>query len=75
MKVTIEFNLPEESADHHFAIHGKDYWLAAWDVDEWLRRKLKYAVLSDEQYAAYDACRSMLRDCVEAHGVSLDEPA
>ena len=40
--VTITFNLPDERDEHFLATHGKDFWLALWDMSVEIRSKLKY---------------------------------
>lgn len=41
-KATLTFALPEDWEDFMSAIHGTDYRLALWNVDQRLRNKAKY---------------------------------
>lgn len=41
-KVTITFNLPEESHEHHDAIHGADWKSIVYELTNYLRGKRKY---------------------------------
>ena len=42
MKVTLEFQLPEEREEHIRAVHSADAWALLDDIDQELRRILKY---------------------------------
>lgn len=42
MKAILEFNLPEEDHEFKDAVHGSDWKHAMWQLDENLRRKIKY---------------------------------
>ena len=42
MKATLEFNLPEERDEHIRAVHAADAWALLDDIDQELRRILKY---------------------------------
>jgi len=42
MKATIEFNLPEDEEQFNAANKGMDWALLAWDIDQFIRNKIKY---------------------------------
>ena len=42
MKATLSFTLPEERAEFHMAIHAGDMYSALWDIQEFIRSKVKY---------------------------------
>lgn len=42
MKATIEFQLPEERDEHIRAVHAAEAWALLDDIDQELRRILKY---------------------------------
>ena len=42
MKATIEFQLPDEREEHIRAVHAADAWATLDDIDQELRRILKY---------------------------------
>ena len=42
MKASIEFQLPEERDEHIRAVHAADAWALLDDIDQELRRILKY---------------------------------
>ena len=42
MKITIEFNLPEDKDQHIMAINGPRYWKVLWELSTWLRTAIKH---------------------------------
>ena len=42
MKVILEFNLPEDKEEFDAASRGMDWALLAWDIDQFIRNKIKY---------------------------------
>ena len=42
MKAILEYNLPEDKEEFDAASKGMDWALVAWDIDQLLRKKLKY---------------------------------
>jgi len=50
MKAILEFNLPEEQAEHYCAIKGADMLNVLWELKAELRSMLKYGELPDKQY-------------------------
>jgi hypothetical protein len=60
MKATLEFNLPEESEEFELARNGAKLSCAVSDFQNYLRSKIKYDELSDEQLAVYEEVREKL---------------
>lgn len=73
MKGILEFNLPEEAEEHHRAIHATDWALAALDMDNYLRGRLKYEELSDDVDDALDKAREKLWESLENYNLSLND--
>jgi hypothetical protein len=42
MKAILEFNLPEDQEQFNVASKGMDWALLAWDIDQFIRNKIKY---------------------------------
>jgi hypothetical protein len=42
MKAILEFNLPEDKEEFDVASKGMDWALLAWDIDQFIRNKIKY---------------------------------
>ncbi len=60
MKAILEFNLPEESEDHHFALEGVSYYLVVEAVLSELRCKLKYEEHPEAKDQAYEEIRNFI---------------
>jgi hypothetical protein len=43
-----------------------------WDLDQWLRAKLKYEELTDGQYDAYKATRDELRRLLIEENIDIE---
>jgi hypothetical protein len=50
MKVTIEFNLPDDQYEYRNSVKANEMYNAIWDMKNNLRNKLKYDELSDSEY-------------------------
>lgn len=57
MKAILEFNLPEEREKFETAQKSFQYRYVIQEMDEWLRRKLKYEELSDAESVIYQTVR------------------
>jgi hypothetical protein len=42
MKAILEFNLPEDKEEYDTASKGMDWAVLAWDIDQFMRNKIKY---------------------------------
>jgi hypothetical protein len=73
MKATITFNLPEEEHEYRNAVEGAKMRSILWDVDQWLRAKLKYEELSDGAYDAFKETRDHLRRLLIEENVDLEK--
>jgi hypothetical protein len=72
MKAILEFDLPEENAEHKLAVNAGNYYAVLWDIDQYLRSKLKHGDLKDEQYEVLEKTREELRDLMNTYNVTLD---
>lgn len=73
MKAILKFNLPEENHEFLNAIQGSDMRYVLSNFDEWLRRKVKYEDLNDDQYQVYQGCRDHLRTLLYEENIDLDQ--
>ena len=48
MKAILEFNLPEDKEEFDVASRGMDWALLAWDMDQFIRNKIKYEQNRDD---------------------------
>ena len=73
MKATLTFTLPEETHEYLNASQGAQMRTILWDVDQWLRAKLKYEELTDGQYDAFKETREHLRHLLIEENIDLDK--
>lgn len=71
MKAVLEFNLPEDLKDFEMASNGVKAYCILSAFDDFLRNKLKYHELTDEQYEIYEECRSELRDMLIENSIQI----
>jgi len=73
MKATLEFNLPDDRSEHELAIAGPKLLSVLWELDQWLRARVKY---EDHKFAtpdeALEAARAQLREGCLNQGIDLD---
>lgn len=73
-KATLEFNLPDEEAQHKDALEGAAWKVAMWDLDQTLRDAIKYGCdqCEDTKYSAFEYIRKELHGILEHHKLILD---
>jgi hypothetical protein len=73
MKATLTFSLPEEQHEYSNAVDGAKMRSALWELDQWLRAKLKYEELTDGQYDAFKETRDELRRLLIEENIDLEK--
>lgn len=73
MKAILEFNLPEEQAEHYCAIKGADMLNVLFQLRIKLRGMLKYDELTNEQYEIVENIQEYLIDILNENDVNLDK--
>ena len=73
MKATLEFNLPEDQAEHYCAIKGQDMLNVLWELKAELRSMLKYGDLPEDQYEIVEKIMGFLISSLESHEINLDK--
>jgi hypothetical protein len=73
MKATLEFNLPEEQAEHYCAIKGADMLNVLWELRAELRSMLKYGDLPKQQYEIVEKIQDFLLSSLNDNDVNLDK--
>jgi len=73
MKATLEFNLPEEQAEHYCAIKGADMLNVLWELKAELRGMLKYGELTDQQYEIVEKIQGFLIDSLNDNEINLNK--
>jgi hypothetical protein len=72
-KGILEFNLPEEENEFNLASNSRNYYSALWEIDQFLRSKVKYAndSVSEDTVEAYLSTREELWRILEEQGIDL----
>lgn len=73
MKARLDFDLPEDEYEYSNAINGSKMRSILWDVDQWLRAKMKYEELSDGQYDAFKETRDHLRRLLIEENIDIEK--
>ena len=72
MNAILEFNLPEEEAEFTTALKGADWRNTCWDMDQYLRTKVKYDEgLTEEQREVYEDMRGEFWRMMKENNVDL----
>jgi hypothetical protein len=73
MKAILEFNLPEESYEYNAAREGTKYRGVLWELEQWMRAKLKFEDLSDGAYDAIKETREQLQALLQDENIDIYE--
>jgi hypothetical protein len=73
MKATLEFNLPDDQAEHYCAIKGADMLNVLWELKSELRSMLKYGDLPEQQYKIVEKIQDYLIHSLNDNDVNLDK--
>ena len=74
MKAILEFNLPEDQVEFNTAIKGGDWKHVCWQMDQYLRQRVKYDEgLTEEQLEAYEDMRGEFWRMMKENNVDLYE--
>ena len=73
MKVTVEYNLPEDINQYRLALASSDMHSVLCETDRWLRNKIKYdeAQMTKDEYKAYENIREHLLFLLRENNVNL----
>lgn len=73
MKAILEFNLPEEQAEHYCAVKGVDMLNVLWELRAELRSMLKYGDLPEQQHKIVEQIQGYLIQCLNENDINLDK--
>lgn len=71
MKATLEFNLPEETEDFETASNGWKFKSVLYELETFLRSKVKYEELKEGEYEVYYKVRDHLWELVNEEKLDL----
>ena len=72
MKAILEFNLPEDKEEYEVASKAVDWSILAWDIDQYIRNKLKYQTEKLDTSSAKEELeflRNQLHEMMEENGL------
>jgi hypothetical protein len=73
MTATLQFNLPDDQEDFNMAVNGTKWYLTLWELDQFLRSKVKYdETISEEAQDIYDNIRQKIRELQSENGISFE---
>ena len=74
MKAILEFILPEDKIEFETATKSMDWAILAWDIDQYIRNRLKYQTEKLQTTSAneeLELLRNELRDLMEESGLQF----
>jgi hypothetical protein len=71
-KVIIEFDSIEDKDEMEMCLNGMKWYLLAWELDQYLRNRLKHEILSEDAYKALDEARDKLYELRREDNLSFD---
>jgi len=74
MKAILEFILPEDKIEFETATKSMDWAILAWDIDQYIRNRLKYQTDKLQTSSAkeeLELLRNELRDLMEESGLQF----
>ena len=74
MKAILEFNLPDDDHQFEMATKGSSFHSVLWEMDQYLRAKIKYAPddMNEDAFKTFEMCRSQLHEIMGSYNVSVD---
>jgi hypothetical protein len=78
MKAILEFNMddPHDKELHNLMTHAEDWFMVVYDLNKWVRNKIKYGDWNDAGRAeqkTLEELSTMLYSWMENSGISLDD--
>jgi len=76
MKAILEFELPEDKEEFDAASKGMDWAIVAWDIDQYIRNRLKYQSEKLETSSAKEELeflRNQLHEMMEENGLQFPQ--
>jgi hypothetical protein len=68
-KVTIEFDTVEDKDEMDMCLNGSKWYSLAWELDQYLRGRLKYSELSEEVYKELNHTREKIHEIMREEGL------
>jgi len=72
MKAKLTFNLPEDKSNYLVTVNAMEFALTCWDMDQFLRSKLKYGHTYKNIDEALEDCREKLAEVMINYNITLN---
>ena len=69
--MTIEFDTIEDKDEMEMCLNGMKWYSLAWELDQYLRGRLKYSELSEEVYKELSETREKLHEIMREEGLKF----
>ena len=72
MKVTIEFNLPDDEYEYRNSVKANEMYNALWDIKQELRSALKYGNLTEYEYKTMESIRDRFFEILNGYEIVIN---
>ena len=74
MEAILKFSLPNDKWEFKMANESAGMHSVIWDMDKWLRGKIKHAPdsMSEDTYNAFELCREQLHEFINENNINLE---
>lgn len=72
MKVTIEFNLPEDEYEYRNSVKANEMYNALWDINQELRKALKYGELNESEYKTIESMQDKFFEILNGYEIVIN---
>ena len=72
MKVTIEFNLPDDEYEYRNSVKANEMYNALWDIKQELRKALKYGELNESEYKTIESMQDKFFEILNGYEIVIN---
>ena len=72
MKVTIEFNLPDDEYEYRNSVKANEMYNALWDIKQQLRSALKYGELKESEYETIESMQDKFFEILNGYEIVIN---
>jgi len=72
MKVTIEFNLPDDEYEYRNSVKANEMYNALWDIKQELRNALKYGDLKEYEYKTMESIQDRFFEILNGYEIVMN---
>lgn len=72
MKVTIEFNLPDDEYEYRNSVKANEMYNALWDIKQELRNALKYGDLTEYEYKTMERIQDKFFEILNGYEIVMN---